>query len=110
MVHSDSRPAPLPKARQRTRNTTKLDLHSAMHQLLGVDVTGMPGMDPYTVLRIVSETGPTLSEFPSVENFTAWIVSGHEDFWWQNSKQQDCPSSEQSSASVSFGGASSESN
>jgi transposase len=66
-------PVPIPKARQRQRNTPKLDLHAAMHHLLGVDVSGMPGMDPYTVLRIVSETGPTLSDFPSVANFTSWL-------------------------------------
>jgi transposase len=66
-------PVPAPKPRKRQRNTPKLDLHSAMHHLLGVDVSGMPGMDPYTVLRIVSETGPTLSDFPSVANFTSWL-------------------------------------
>jgi transposase len=66
-------PVPIPKPRQRQRNTPKLDLHSAMHHLLGVDVSGMPGMDPYTILRIVSETGPTLSDFPSVANFTSWL-------------------------------------
>jgi transposase len=67
-------PAPLPKARKSHRNTPKLDLHSMIHRLLGVDVTGMPGMDPYTVLRIVSETGTQLAaSFPSIAQFCSWL-------------------------------------
>jgi transposase len=65
--------APPARPRKRQRNTPQIDLHPTTFRLLGVDVTGMPGMDPYTVLRIVAEVGPTLQRFDSVKAFTAWL-------------------------------------
>jgi transposase len=61
------------KRRCHGRNNPELDLHTHMAQLLGVDVSGMPGMDPYTVLRITSEVGTDLRGFCTVANFTAWL-------------------------------------
>ena len=59
--------------RKRQRNTPQIDLHTALYHILGVDVAGMPGMDPYTVLRVLSEVGTTLERFESVKAFAAWL-------------------------------------
>jgi transposase len=64
---------PPAKARKHGRNAPKIDLHGHMVQLLGVDVSGMPGMDPYTVLRVTSEVGTDLKSFANVASFTAWL-------------------------------------
>jgi len=66
-------PAPAASKRKRQRNTPQIDLHTALYHILGVDVAGMPGMDPYTVLRVLSEVGTTLERFESVKAFAAWL-------------------------------------
>ncbi|NJN48396.1 MAG: IS110 family transposase [Candidatus Competibacteraceae bacterium] len=72
--HSAITDIPKAKARKATgRNHPSIDLHTQMVRLLGVDVSGMPGMDPYTVLRITSEVGVDMSAFATVGNFTSWM-------------------------------------
>jgi hypothetical protein len=65
--------APAPAESKRQRNTPQIDLHTALYHILGVDVAGMPGMDPYTVLRVLSEVGTTLERFESAKAFAAWL-------------------------------------
>lgn len=65
--------APAPAASKRQRNTPQIDLHTALYPILGVDVAGMPGMDPYTVLRVLSEVGTPLERFESAQAFAAWL-------------------------------------
>jgi len=64
-------PAPAQSKRKPQRNPPQIDLHTALHHLLGVDIAGMPGMDPYTVLRVLSEVGTPLERFESVKAFAA---------------------------------------
>ena len=49
------------------------ELHRALHQVLGVDLTAIPTLGIDTVLVLASEIGPDLSRFPSVAHFCSWL-------------------------------------
>jgi hypothetical protein len=52
----------------------KIDgLHSTMARLYGVDLSSISGMNDYTVLRLIGETGVDMSRFPTAKNFIAWL-------------------------------------
>lgn len=48
------------------------NLHAMMVQLYGVNVSSVSGINDYTLLRLVGETGSEMSRFPTVKNFVSW--------------------------------------
>lgn len=73
------RPAPtkdLPKARHRTRqpNALNFDVRAVLFQLLGIDLTQIHGVGPYLALRLISECGTHLAQWPSAKHFTSWLT------------------------------------
>jgi hypothetical protein len=48
-------------------------LPSTMARLYGVDLSSISGMNDYTVLRLIGETGVDMSRFPTAKNFIAWL-------------------------------------
>jgi transposase len=48
-------------------------LHHALCQVLGVDLTAIPTIALETVLILAAEIGPDLSRFPSSEHFCSWL-------------------------------------
>lgn len=73
-----SKPAgagPLPPPRHTTRqpNALAFDVRSALHALLGVDLTQVHGLGPYLALKLVGECGTNLSAWPSAKHFTSWL-------------------------------------
>lgn len=48
-------------------------LHQALFQLLGVDLTAIPAIALETVLILAAEIGPDLSRFPTSEHFCSWL-------------------------------------
>jgi transposase len=48
-------------------------LHQALYQMLGVDLTAIPTIALETALVVAAETGPDLSKFPSCEHFCSWL-------------------------------------
>lgn len=56
-----------------SKNAPLYDQRYYLEQLLGVDVTTIPGIGPQTVLELIAETGMDLSRsFPSAGHFTSW--------------------------------------
>jgi len=50
-----------------------------MAWLFGVDVTSISGINSYTLLRLIGETGMDMSRFPTVDQFVSWcgLAPGH---------------------------------
>jgi transposase len=65
----------LPPARTTTRqpNAVSFDVRSALHAVLGIDLTQIHGLGPYLALKLVGECGTDLSAWPSAKHFTSWL-------------------------------------
>jgi transposase len=55
------------------------NLHEMMVKLFGVNVTTVSGINDYTLLRLVGETGSDMARFASVKHFVSWcgLAPGH---------------------------------
>ena len=55
------------------------NLHEMMVKLFGVNVSSVSGINDYTLLRLVGETGADMNRFPSVKHFISWcgLAPGH---------------------------------
>ena len=63
----------LPPARSTKRQPNAFDVRSALHAVLGVDLTQIHGLGPYLALKLVGECGTDLSAWPSAKHFTSWL-------------------------------------
>jgi len=61
--------------RQRTHqpNAPAFDARSALHAILGVDLTQINGLGPYLALKLVGECGTNLAAWPTAKHFTSWL-------------------------------------
>jgi len=48
------------------------DLHSMMVKIHGANISSVSGLNDYTLLRLMGETGVDISRFPNVKYFTSW--------------------------------------
>lgn len=48
------------------------NLHKMLVALFGVNVTSVSGINSYTLLRLIGETGTDMSRFTTVKHFTSW--------------------------------------
>ena len=48
------------------------DLHQIMVKLHGVNISSVSGLNDYTLLRLIGETGVDMKRFPGVKHFTSW--------------------------------------
>src|SRR3954463_8430075 len=64
-----------PPARRTTRqpNAVDFDVRTALHAVLGVDLTQIHGLGPYLALKLVGECGTDLSAWPSAKHFPSWL-------------------------------------
>ena len=54
-------------------NQPAFDVPSEMHRILGVDLTGIPGLSAQGVLTFFCEVGPQITRFPSSKHFASWL-------------------------------------
>jgi transposase len=54
-------------------NQPAFDVPSEMHRILGVDLTGIPGLSAQAVLTFFCEVGPQIIRFPSARHFASWL-------------------------------------
>lgn len=47
-------------------------LHGKLIQLYGVNASSISGINDYTLLRLIGETGTDMNRFPTKNNFTSW--------------------------------------
>ena len=57
----------------KSRNTFNFDGKTMAEYLVGVDLTTIPGFRSGSVLKILSETGWTLKEFPTPHHLASWL-------------------------------------
>lgn len=62
-----------PKRRGRAKNAPRFDVRSSLFRACGVDLTRIDGIDTTTALKVISETGPDLSRFPTGKHFASWL-------------------------------------
>src|SRR6185436_15695483 len=67
MVSSDTPVKPIKHHRPEVTN-----LHNMMLQLYGVNVSSIGGINDYTLLRLIGETGTDMSRFPTAKHFVSW--------------------------------------
>lgn len=48
------------------------NLHQKMMDMYGINVSTLSGLNDYSLLRLVGETGAELSRFPTVKHFVSW--------------------------------------
>jgi transposase len=65
---------PVGKAKRVRHHAPKIEgLQSTMARLYGVDLSSISGMNDYTILRLIGETGTDMSRFPTAKQFIAWL-------------------------------------
>jgi len=76
LPRDESPGAPLPEARRRQaqKNEPGFEVRAILHGLLGVDLTQINGIGPYSALRIVAECGTDMTRWPTVKHFTSWLT------------------------------------
>jgi len=47
-------------------------LHKMLVQLYGINVSNISGINDYTLLRLLGETGVDMNRFPGMKHFTSW--------------------------------------
>lgn len=71
---TDQTSAPVKAMRHPHRTSAQqAQLHQALNEVLGVDLTRVPTLGIDTVLVLASEIGPDLSRFPSPRHFCSWL-------------------------------------
>ena len=89
---------PMPPWRKKSRahkqhNAPAFDLRTHCYRILGVDLTGIDGVDEVTAHMMVTELGPDLSAFSSSSAFCNWLrlcpnngISGGKILWRKTKK------------------------
>lgn len=58
---------------KKSKNAPSFDLSSHLIRMVGVDLTGIPGIEAYSALKIISEIGLDLSRWKSSKQFASWL-------------------------------------
>ena len=62
----------IPKKRH-VKGAPKFDLQKELYYLTGVDLTDIDGINSYTALKVLSETGTDLTRWSSSKKFCSWL-------------------------------------
>lgn len=60
-------------AKKRRKNELFFDASHSLKNVLGVDLTEVPGLDISSALKLISEIGTDMSRWPSEKHFTSWL-------------------------------------
>lgn len=61
------------KKQKRRKNQLHFDARPILHQIAGVDLTTVPGLETGTVLTILSEVGTDMSPWQTANRWAAWL-------------------------------------
>jgi transposase len=64
------KPKPRPKRRA---NSPGFDVRAALYYVVGLDLTEIEGVSELTALTVISEVGPGVSRFATVQKFCSWL-------------------------------------
>ena len=66
--------SPAPNGKKRNQgNAPRFDVQSHLYRMTGVDLTRIDGVDGFTALKVVSETGTDMTKWPSAKHFASWL-------------------------------------
>ena len=54
-------------------NAPRFDVWTHLYRMTGVDLTRIDGVDAYTALKVVSETGTDMTKWRSAKHFASWL-------------------------------------
>lgn len=61
------------KKRKTKKNAYKFNVADPLKQLIGTDLTTVPGIDVSTALKLISEIGTDIKKWPTEKHFCAWL-------------------------------------
>jgi len=64
--------APVEKKKRR-KNELYFDAREYLYKMVGIDVTRISGLDSYSVLKLIGETGLDMSRWPTANHFASWL-------------------------------------
>lgn len=67
-------PPPEARRRQAQRNEPRFEIRTLLHALVGIDLTQIHGLGPYSALRIIGECGTDMTRWPTSKHFTSWLT------------------------------------
>ncbi len=71
----DEAGAPPPGRSSRVqKNEPRFEIRALLHALLGVDLTQIHGLGPYSALRLVAECGTDMTRWPTSKHFASWLT------------------------------------
>jgi transposase len=62
------------KKHSRRKNQLHFDARTLLHQMAGVDLSAIDGLEIATVLTVLSETGTDMSPWSSAKHWAAWLT------------------------------------
>lgn len=68
-------PSPKSKYKKKNKNDIRTDqnMTDILYRILGTDMTAITGMQPNTILQIISEVGIDMSKFPTENHFASYL-------------------------------------
>src|SRR5437763_577614 len=63
---------PKPRLKRRA-NSPRFDVRTALYYVVGLDLTEIEGISELTALTLISEIGPGVSRFATVQKFCSWL-------------------------------------
>ena len=71
---SDGKPPKTrPGQKRHQGNAPRFDLRTHLYRMTGVDLTTLDGIDAYTALKVISETGIDMTRWPTAKHFASWL-------------------------------------
>lgn len=62
-----------PSKKPKTKSSPKFDVRGELYRMTGVDLTRIDGLNENSVLKILSETGASVSAWPTEKHFASWL-------------------------------------
>ena len=72
--HSGEKKAPRARREKRRKNELHFDGRTLLYQLVGIDLTVIPGLQASSLLTVVSETGTDMSPWSDGHHFASWLA------------------------------------
>ena len=70
---SDGEPPEANGKKRNQKNAPRFDVQGQLYRMTGVDLTRIDGVDAYTALKVISETGTDMTRWQSAKHFASWL-------------------------------------
>ena len=70
---SDGEPPEANGKKRNQKNAPRFDAQGHLYRMTGADLTRIDGVDAYTALKVISETGIDMTRWQSAKHFASWL-------------------------------------